>query len=268
MVDIHHHLLPGLDDGSPDIQTSLAMARMAEEDGISHIVCTPHANSRFAYDPFRVNDLITDLRARMNAEGISVELARGADFHMTYDNIQTAIADPARFSIAGRGYLMTELPDYGSLGTFDESYYELHRAGMMPVVTHPERNPTLQAQPAKLLDWLRLGILVQVTANSVTGEMGRKAQRMALDLLEKKWVHFVATDAHNLTSRPPKLHAAYDVVADRFGAAYADSLCRINPLCAFEGRPLPPQPMPVGLEDEYLDRPRESWWQRLFRSFR
>ena len=108
MIDIHNHLLPGLDDGSPDMETSLAMARMAVADGITHIVCTPHANHRYPYDPFRVEDLIATLRARLADAGIPLQLARGADFHLTYENIQEALADPARFSIAGRGYLMTE----------------------------------------------------------------------------------------------------------------------------------------------------------------
>ncbi len=262
MIDIHNHLLPGLDDGSPDIETSLAMARMAAEDGITHIVCTPHANHRYPYDPFRVEDRIANLRARLSDEKIALELARGADFHLSYENIQDALADPARFSIAGRGYIMTELPDFGSFSSFDETYYELRLAGMTPVLTHPERNPTLQENRAKLHDWLHLGVLVQVTANSILGDMGKKAQRMALELLEKRQVHFIATDAHNTSSRPPKLRQAYDFVTRRFGSTYADALCKSNPQCALHGNPLP--------EDSQSDSPDSSpdglsWWRRLIR---
>ncbi len=261
MIDIHNHLLPGLDDGSPDMESSIAMARMAVADGITHIVCTPHANHRYLYDPFRVEDLIATLRARLADAGIPLQLARGADFHLTYENIQEALADPARFSIAGRGYLMTELPDFGSFSSFDETYYELRLAGMTPVLTHPERNPTLQDNQSKLYDWLRLGVLVQVTANSVLGDMGKKAQRLAFDLLEKKAVHFIATDAHNTSSRPPKMRETYDVLAKRYNVAYADALCKTNPMYAFQGIPFP--------EDQHLGDPdatedfSRSWWQRL-----
>ncbi len=261
MIDIHNHLLPGLDDGSPDMETSLAMARIAVADGITHIVCTPHSNHRYPYDPFRVEDLIATLRARLADASIPLQLARGADFHLTYENIQEALADPARFSIAGRGYLMTELPDFGSFSSFDETYYELRLAGMTPVLTHPERNPTLQESQAKLYDWLHLGVLVQVTANSVLGHMGKKAQRLAFDLLEKKAVHFIATDAHNTSSRPPKMRETYDVLAKRYSVAYADTLCKTNPMYAFHGTPFP--------EDQYQRDPDEtkdfsrSWWQRL-----
>ena len=260
MVDIHNHLLPGLDDGSPDMETSLAMARMAVADGITHIVCTPHANHRYPYDPFAVEDLITTLRARLAQAKIPLEIARGADFHLTYENIQEALADPAHFSIAGRGYLMTELPDFGSFSSFDETYYELRLAGMTPVLTHPERNPTLQENQAKLNDWLRLGVLVQVTANSVLGDMGKKAQRMSLDLLEKKRVHFIATDAHNTSSRPPKMRETYELIAKRFDAAYADLLCKSNPMNAFKGIPLPEDQQE---RDDGEDETPTSWWRRL-----
>ena len=264
MVDIHHHLLPGLDDGSPDLATSIDMARMAAQDGITHIVCTPHANDRYVYDPFRVEDLITTLRSRLIEERIELRLVRGADFHLTYDNIREAIADPARFSIAGRGYLMTELPDYGSFTNFNETFYQLQVANLTPVLTHPERNATLQGDRSRLEDWMRQGVLMQVTAGSVLGHMGRKAQKMAYDLLEKRWVHFIATDAHNLTSRPPKLRAAYEEVARRTSTSYADLLFVTNPLCAFEGRTLPSQPEPRGLFDEEPEESEAGWWKRLF----
>ena len=263
MVDIHNHLLPGLDDGSPDMETSLAMARIAVADGITHIVCTPHANHRYPYDLFRVEDLIANLRARLAEARIPLQLARGADFHLTYENIQEALADPARFSIAGRGYVMTELPDYGSFSSFGETYYELRLAGMTPVLTHPERNPTLQENRAKLYDWLHLGVLVQVTANSVLGHMGKKARRMSLDLLESKQVHFIATDAHNTSSRPPRMRETYDLVAKRFGTAYADALCKSNPMNAFAGTPLP-ETQTSELLDDAGDSSR-SWWKRLLR---
>ncbi len=264
MIDLHNHLLPGLDDGSPNIETSIEMARMAEVDGITHIVCTPHANHRFDYDPFRTEDLLTELRARLREASVSIELLRAADFHLSYENIQDAIADPARFSIDGRGYVMAELPDYGSFANFSETFYQLQVANLVPVLTHPERNPTLQEDSSWIEDWLRQGVLMQITAGSITGSMGRKAQKMALDLLHRQRVHFVASDAHNLISRPPKLRAAYDEVAKRSSPADAERLFYANPLCAIEGRPLPAQPIPPDLFDGG-ETASTGWWHRLLR---
>ena len=91
----------------------------------------------------------------------------------------------------------------------------MHLAGLTPILTHPERNPTLQQEPERMRDWLRGGVLIQVTADSLTGHKGRKAERMAHDLLEKRWVHFLATDAHNTTSRPPRMREAHNLVAEQ-----------------------------------------------------
>ena len=260
MIDIHHHLLPGLDDGSANAITSLEMARIAVEDGITHVVCTPHANHHYTYDPEIVAERIADLEHLLGREGVALRLGRGSDFHLTFDNIQSAIAEPARYSINGLGYLMVEIPDYGLPQGLTETFYQMRLAGLIPVLTHPERNATLQADPHRLEEWLRGGLLVQVTAGSVLGQMGRTPKRFAHELLGKRWVHFLATDAHNTTSRPPRMRAAHDEVARRYGPEYAHLLCVSNPLAAFSGKPLPPQPEPAGLYDEHEPR---NWWRRL-----
>jgi len=242
MIDIHHHLLWDLDDGASSLETSLAMARVAAEDGITHVVCSPHANMHYAYDSDVVAAKIDELQRLLDKEQIVLKLGRGCDFHMSYENIQEAKADPTR----PRG--MTEI------------LYELRLAGLTPILTHPERNPTLQADEARMLDWLRGGLLVQVTAGSVLGHMGKKAERMSHQLLANRWVHFLATDAHNTTSRPPRMHAAFDLVAQRYGSDYAHLLCVSNPLAVFMGNPMPPQMEPLNLYEEFKEK---NWWQRL-----
>jgi protein-tyrosine phosphatase len=260
MVDIHHHLLFGLDDGSKDIDTSVAMAKMAVADGITHVVCTPHANGVYEYNP-RVNAAKTDeLRARLAAEGIALTLGSGCDFHLSFDNVSQARQDPARFSINGLGYLLVEVPDYGIPPGITETFYELQLAGLTPILTHPERNPTLQNDPARLADWLRGGVLIQVTADSLTGHKGKHAQRMAHDLLEKRWVHFLATDAHNTTSRPPRMREAHDLVATKFGASYAHHICVIHPLAVYLGKAFEIAEEPHGLFDDIKE---PNWWQRV-----
>lgn len=261
MIDIHHHLLPGLDDGSPDLETSVEMAKIAAADGISHIVCTPHSNSRFQFKPAVVDGKIAELRQRLEHEGVSLKLGRGCDFHLTYENIQHAKRDPARFSINGLGFLLIEIPDYGLPQGLTDTFYQLQIAGLTPILTHPERNPTLQGDTERMGHWLRGGVLVQVTAGSVLGHMGRPAQKMAHRLLDRRWAHFIATDAHNTTSRPPRMHEAFDLIAAKYSPDYAHLLCISNPLHAFEGKPLNTQPEPAGL---YANMEPESWWKRTF----
>jgi len=265
MVDIHHHLLPGLDDGAKSFEMSVAMARLAAADGITHVVCTPHANGTYAFDP-AVNAAKTDeLRALLAAERIPVTLGRGCDFHLSYDNVRNAQADPARYSINGLGYLLVEVPDFGLPPALTETFYELQLAGLTPILTHPERNPTLLAEPERMREWLRGGVMVQVTADSLTGHKGKPAMRMAHDLLEKRWVHFLASDAHNTTSRPPRIRDAHDLVANKYGSSYARSLCVTNPLAVFTGKPFELEEEPRGLYEE----PRTpSWWERVTARYR
>lgn len=260
MIDIHHHLLAGLDDGAKSFDDSVAMARIAAEDGITHIVCTPHANGQYEYLPAVNSQKIAELQARLEKEHIAIKLGMGCDFHMSYENIQDAKEDPARFSVNGLGYLLVEIPDYGLPKGLTEVFYELQLAGLTPILTHPERNPTLQSDQPRMLDWLRGGVLVQVTAGSVIGRMGKTAQKMAHELLEKRWVHFLATDAHNTTSRPPQMRAAYELVAKKYGPEYAHLLCVTNPLAVFQGKPMGPQLEPQHL---YEDMEQKSWWRRL-----
>lgn len=260
MIDIHHHLLWGLDDGASSIETSVAMARVAAEDGITHVVCSPHANGQYIYSPDVVTAKIDELQRVLDKEKIGLKLGRGCDFHLSYDNIQEAKADPERYSINGLGYLLVELPDYSLPRGLAEIFYELQLAGMTPILTHPERNPTLQADQHRMQEWLRAGLLIQVTTGSILGHMGKHAERMSHQLLANRWVHFLATDAHNTTSRPPKMREAFEIVAQRYGPDYAHLLCVTNPLAAFMGHPLPQQMEPLNLYEEFKEK---SWWQRL-----
>lgn len=272
MVDLHHHLLPAIDDGPPDLATSVKMARMAADDGITHVVCTPHASSRYKFDPPRVQLLLSNLRAVLADAGIRLTLGAGCDFHLSYDNVRDAVENPHRYTINGGDYLLIELPDYGLPPTLEETFYSLRLGGMTPILTHPERNPSLQQDTSRLGTWVRDGMLTQVTAASVTGLMGRKARKLTERLLADRWVHFVSTDAHNISNRPPHLRAAFDHIASRHGNTYAQRLCTENPQAVFDNRPLPPQEAPLHIDghSEYDDtalddEKRRGVFSRLFR---
>jgi protein-tyrosine phosphatase len=262
MIDIHHHLLWGMDDGSSSLENSFAMAKMAAEDGITHIVCSPHANGRYFYDPQQVAEKIAELQVLLDSKAIAVKLGRGCDFHMSFENIQEAKIHPSRFSINGLGYLLVEVPDYGLPRGLTEIFYELQLAGLTPILTHPERNPTLQNDRSRVKEWLQRGVLIQVTAGSVIGRMGKNAEKMAHDLLTNRWVHFLATDAHNTTSRVPKMREAFELVAKKYGSDYAHLLCVSNPLAVFTGKPMSPQLEPQNL---YKNPNDKNWWQKLLK---
>lgn len=262
MIDIHHHLLFGLDDGSPDIDTSVAMVEAAAADGITHIVCTPHANTRFPFDPEVNQERLEVLRARV---GGKVTLGLGCDFRLSYDNIEDALKNRTRYTINQKNYLLVEFDDMLIPPNIGDAFYELTLAGQRPIVTHPERNSAIQRNPERMKAWLREGAVVQVTASSLSGRFGKTAQSLALQFLDKNWVHFLATDAHNMNSRPPILSEAYATVAKRYGQETAERLCVTNPRAVFFGEELAPQPPALDIEEEDAARkPAKGLLGRFF----
>jgi protein-tyrosine phosphatase len=261
MIDIHHHLLFGLDDGADDIETSVAMARMAADDGITHIVCTPHANSRYAFDPAVNQEKLEQLRARLDGR---ITLGLGCDFHLSFENIEDAQKNPAKYTINQKKYLLVEFADFVIPQQISQVFYEFLVAGTQPIITHPERNLTIQKAPHRLDEWLHGGCLVQVTASSLTGRFGQTAMRFAHKLLDENKVHFLATDAHNLQSRPPLMQEAFDLVAKKYGTETAERLCITNPRAAFFGEEFPPQPAFATAKDTGSNGKR-SFWSRLLK---
>jgi protein-tyrosine phosphatase len=261
MIDIHSHLLHGLDDGSKTLENSVAMARMAAADGITHMVCTPHASGAYTFSPEAVAAKLAELRAAIAAEDIGLQLGSGCDFHLSFDNLEDAQKHPGRYTINGHQYLLVELPDYGVPASLPDLLYNLRIHGMTPILTHPERNATVSSKLEMLAPLLRDGLLIQLTANSLTGDMGRHAEKTALKLLANGWVHFVSTDSHNLTSRPPILSRAFDLVRQKAGDTVAEQLFTTNPLAAFNGTPIDaPDPWEIGRRQD--EKP--SFWKRLF----
>ena len=259
MIDIHHHLLPGFDDGSPSMEISVQMAEMAAKDGITHIVCTPHSSDRYPYSRERSQARLDQLASRLN--GI-VTLGLGCDFHMSYDNIQDALDHPGRYSINGRKYLLIEFADTNIPESTNDNLYELTVSKQRPIITHPERNPVLQRHPERLAAFLRDGALVQVTASSLAGRFGRTAQSSAEQYLRKNWVHFIATDAHNLDSRAPLMSPAHAYLKKHFGTETADRLCIENPRAVFEGKDLPEQPDALELYEHYAEEQQVQYGRR------
>jgi protein-tyrosine phosphatase len=245
MVDLHCHILPGLDDGPEKIDESLAMAESAIADGITHVVATPHSSNEFAFDYARVRQLRDELQAKV---GDRLTLATGCDFHMSVENLEALRKDSAPFCINQANYLLVEFSEYSIAPSTGRTLHEMQLMDVRPIITHPERNAIVLTQPGRLREWIRIGCFGQVTGGSITGDFGTRPQSVALRWIEEGLVHFVASDAHNTRRRPLKLRAAYNIVREQFGEEKARALFVDNPKAAYEGRDLPH--VPLVLEEE------------------
>jgi protein-tyrosine phosphatase len=246
MVDIHSHILPGLDDGAQTLEDSVAMLKMAAGDGTTDIVATPHANSEFTFQPDVIAQRLAELKA---AVGASIHIYTGCDFHLQYENIRDALEHPTKYTINQKNYLLVEFSDLMIFNTTSDIFYQLRNAGMVPVIKHPERNWLLQKRFEEISEWVAEGACLQVTGQSFLGRFGRHAKEFAEKLVKGGLVHFVASDAHSTKDRTPGLRESYEHIAGKYGRDLAEQLFVINPRAAVQGDPLPsiqvPEPAPA-----------------------
>lgn len=231
MVDIHSHILWGLDDGAETLEESIAMLKMAAESGTTDIVATPHANSQYRYEPEVIQQRIEEVSA---GAGGKPRIHRGCDFHLSFENIQAAMEDPAKYAINGGNYLLVEFPN-GPLAGMQRVLTTLIDCGLIPIMTHPERQMQLRRIPDEFLEWIRMGCLVQVTAQSLLGRFGKHSEDSAWEMVRRGLAHFVASDAHDTQDRPPRLDLAFAALAERVGKSQAELLAIENPRAVLSG---------------------------------
>jgi protein-tyrosine phosphatase len=237
LIDIHSHVLYGVDDGAETIEESVAMVHMAAGYGTTDLVATPHANLNYQFNPQIVEDRLAEVAT---ASDNVLRLHAGCDFHLSFDNIQDAIANPRKYTINHRRYLMVEFSDLLIFHNTAEIFSRLEEAGMTPVITHPERNSLLQQRIDQIAAWVEAGACVQVTAGSLLGGFGRRAAEFSRTLLDRRLVHFVASDAHDCELRPPRLDLAHAWVREHYGEEWAEALCVTNPKATLVGESLEP----------------------------
>ena len=241
MVDIHYHLIFGVDDGPKSIEASLELAEASAAEGVTHIVATPHASARYPYN-FEVNRERLAILSDQLAGRLTLGL--GCDFHLSYENLQEAFANPSPYVIGNTHYLLVEFSNYSVPQNTTDSFLKLGDRGITPVITHPERNPILRESLERVVDWAEQGCVIQMTGSALTGFWGDRTRHTAEWLLERQCVHVLATDTHDLEKRVPILSTARDAAAEIVGEEIADALVTDNPRAIVNDQPLPFFPRP------------------------
>ncbi|MBS1126593.1 MAG: protein-tyrosine-phosphatase [Nitrospirae bacterium] len=234
MIDLHCHILPAVDDGPDDLQTTLEMFSIAERDGITQIVATPHYRHGGYPTLQDIQEKIRQVQGELDKRGMAVKLLGGADIRLTYELLE-GMAKKEIPTINNSRYFLLELPDLIP-PHLDDFLFEVRIKGYVSVITHPERNYSLLSTPEKIESIRDAGALFQLTAMSVTGKLGRQIKKFAEQLLKKGYVDFIATDAHNTERRPPLLSKAYRATSDILDKHEADRIFLENPHAVIENR--------------------------------
>lgn len=233
MIDLHCHILPGIDDGAVDWDEAVAICQRAAADGCTAMVATPHLRHRRWWNDDRkhLEGLLEELQHRV---GDTLDLHLGGEVALSMASFQEMLRGPEGATaippLAGSKYLLVEFDWQGPNPTRpDEVVHELQLVGWQPIIAHPERFHWLMDDLGLVHALMDAGALSQLTAGSLTGRLGHNARVAAGDLLDMGWAHFVASDAHNLETRPPGLTAARSIVAHAWGEDVAEELFVTNP---------------------------------------
>jgi protein-tyrosine phosphatase len=261
MIDLHAHILPGLDDGARGWDETLTMARMAVQDSIRGVVCTPHWNSGlYENGRERVLRTVEELRMRLREHSIGLEVYPGAELRLDA-RLPEHIDDGRLLTLNDTGrYALVELPMEVIPLRVDDLFYELQSRSITPVLAHPERNFALMKDPARLHVWVQAGVLTQVTAASLLGRFGPEVRRFTLEIMEHAMAHVLATDTHGPGTRTPHLSEAVREAERVQGERGARAMVLDTPRKIIEGVPVSgPEPVPFG---------RSSFVKRFFSFFR
>jgi protein-tyrosine phosphatase len=238
MVDLHCHVLPGIDDGPPTIDGSLAMVRAAEAAGMRTLVATPHVSARYPNRSETIAALVRELNERLAADGVAVDVRVGAEVAMT----QLGEIEPAMLSGLALGdgeWLLIEPPFTRVVGALDLLLLDLQRRGHRVLLAHPERCAAFHKDPEMLASLVRNGVLTSLTAGSLVGRFGRDVRRFALRLVEEDLAHNVASDAHDVGARPPGIRAELEQAGL---AALAEWFTEAVPTAILSGAEIPARP--------------------------
>ncbi len=256
MIDLHCHILPGLDDGPGALDEALAMCRMAAGDGIRTIVATPHFRpGRFPATSSRVFAAITALEQELRREQLDLRILPGAEVTI-FPELAARIEEEPHLTInAGKRYFLAEIPPHAVLPRWDEFLLSFLKDGSIPLLAHPERHSWFWTHPEAIHNFIVKGGMIQITAASLTGMWGDEPREFSELLLRHRMVHSIATDAHDAGRRRPVLSEAVSQAADLIGAEQAKALVTVIPQAIIDGRNVSaPGPLP------FSGVPRKKTW--------
>lgn len=218
MIDLHCHILPGVDDGAEDLNASIAMAEKAISQGITHILCTPHHNNgKYRNPKSEVISLVSFLQAELDKRQLPLTVLEGQEVRITGDLIEDIQQDNVLFTDLDDTYILIEFPTMEVPSYTEQLFYDLLQMGKTPVIVHPERNAHFRKDPNHLIPFLEMGCLAQLTAPSYVGTFGKEIQKTAKLMVEHNLVQMVASDAHGVKKRTFYMKEVYDQIAKDFG---------------------------------------------------
>ena len=218
MIDLHCHILPGIDDGADTLEDSIAMAEKAISQGITHILCTPHHNNGSYDNPkSEVITHVSDLQAEFDKRNIALTLLEGQEVRITGELINEIKRDEILFTDLEDTYILIEFPTMDVPSFSEQLFFELRAMEKIPVIVHPERNAKFREEPNRLIPYLDMGCLAQLTAPSIVGKFGKSIQQTAMTMVEHNMVQTVASDAHGVNKRNFYMKEAYEFIEKEFG---------------------------------------------------
>ncbi len=251
MIDLHTHILPGLDDGANDLAESLAMAQVAHNDGIKTIVATPHVlQGVFDNEKDTILAAVAALNTALQEQNIALEVLPGAEYYLEPD-LPQRLSREELLTINDNGrYLLVELPSGFIPESTPQLLYEIQLQGVTPIIAHPERNLGFIKRPGDLQELISRGILAQITSASITGFFGKEVKQSALGFLKQGLVQLLGSDAHSPRGRAPLLSQAVQAIEKSLGTAAAEQLAQQNSYRIVKGETL---------ESYSIPRKRRGW---------
>ncbi|MED3652382.1 tyrosine-protein phosphatase [Heyndrickxia sporothermodurans] len=218
MIDIHCHILPGIDDGAQNVTDSIAMAKKAVSEGIHTIIATPHhKNGKYNNRKVEIIDQVKELNKELKKAEIELTILPGQENRIFGEIIQDYHEGEILTLTGQSNYLFIEFPS-GHVPRYSKQLlYDIQLQGLTPIIVHPERNSELIENPNQLYEFVKNGAATQITAASLTGHFGKKIKKFTEQLIEANLTHFIASDAHNVTNRSFKMNEALDVIEQKYG---------------------------------------------------
>lgn len=218
MLDLHCHIIPEIDDGPKTMHEALDMARAAVNEGITHILATPHhMNRHWMNEKGKVVRLVSELQEELKSRDVPLTIFPGQEVRLYGEILEDIQQDKILFTDEGEHYVLLEFPTRNIPTYTEQLFYELEMKGYTPVIVHPERNREILEHPNRLKNLIDKGALSQLTAASYIGKFGKPIQKLSKQLIEANLVHFIASDAHNTTNRTFHMKEAYERLEKDYG---------------------------------------------------